>query len=107
MMQRNREPVFVQMPELMKDHFRLAAGVDEDQGGLVAADELINLRKSMARRMPGPRQVVARLQHGDVRFGAAFRDDQIGARRSTRGLRHQKAAEIVGLGDGGGESDYL
>ena len=35
----------------------------------------------------------------DIRRGAAFGDHEIGQRRAVLALRHQKAAQIVGLRD--------
>src|SRR6478609_6401620 len=42
-MQRNREPVVVDVPQLLKDHLSLAAGVDEDERGIVALDQRVDL----------------------------------------------------------------
>ena len=91
--------VLVDVPERVEDHLGLAAGVDENQRHLVLLDQLVDLRKRMARRMAGPGQVFAGLQHGDVRLGAAVGDHEIGAARAAFRLRHQVAAEVLGLGD--------
>ena len=43
-------------------------------------DELVDLIERVARRMAGPRQPLARVEHGDIGRRAAFGDDEIGAR---------------------------
>ena len=86
-MQRDRKPVVVDAPQRVEDHLGLAAGVDEHERGLVPPDQLVDRREGVARGVAGPGQVLARLQHRDVRLGAARGDDQIGA-----ALRHARAA---------------
>ena len=49
--------------------------------------------------------MLLRVEHGDLRRRAGFGHDEIGARLSARRLRHQEAAEIVGLGHGRREPD--
>ena len=53
-------------PQLLEDALRLAAGVDEDQRGLVRLISVVDLAERMARRMPGPRQLLGGIEHGDV-----------------------------------------
>ena len=71
MMQRDREPIVVDAPELLKNALGLAAGVDEDERGLVALDEIVNLADRVMRGMTGPRQMRSGVEHADV--GAAPR----------------------------------
>ena len=71
-MQRDGEIVVVDAPELLKDALGLAAGIDEDERGPMRLDELVDFAERMARRMAGPGQPLARVEHGDVRRGAAF-----------------------------------
>ena len=54
-MQRDREVVVVDAPELLEDALGLAAGVDEDQRGLVALDELVDLADRVMARNARPR----------------------------------------------------
>ena len=96
-MQRDRERVVVDAPQLLEDALGLAAGVDEDQRGLVALDELVDLADGVVRRMAGPRQALVAVEHADLRRGAAVGHHEIGKRLSVLGLRHQEAAQIVGL----------
>ncbi len=106
MMQRDGKVVVVDVPERVKDHLGLAARVDEDQRHLVLLDQLVDLRKRVARRMAGPGQILAGLQHGDVRLGAAVGHDEIGMARAMLRLRHQEPAEVVGLGHCGRETGH-
>ena len=80
-MQRDREVVVVHAPQLVEDHLGLAARVDEHERGAVLADQAVDVGEGVARRMAGPGQVLARLQHGHVRRGAGLRDDEVGAAR--------------------------
>src|ERR1700716_1055204 len=41
--ERDREPVLVDAPQLLKNHFRLHAGVDEHERGLVAGGPGLNI----------------------------------------------------------------
>ncbi len=83
-MQRDREIVVVDVPEILKNAFGLAARIDEDQRGAVRLDELIHFAKRVARRMAGPGQPLARIEHRHIGRGAAFGDDEIGARMLRR-----------------------
>ncbi len=106
-MQRDREIVVVDVPELLKNALRLAAGIDEDERGLVRGDEPVDLVERVPRRMAGPGQPLARIEHGDVRRGAALRDDEIGApaARCAALLWHHEARQFFGLRHGRRESD--
>ncbi len=97
-MQRDGEIVVVRPPQLLENEFRLAAGVDEHQRGLVRLDQCVDFAQRMQRRMAGPGQMLRGVEHGDVGLRARLRHHQIGARRAARRLRHQKSAEIVRLG---------
>ena len=83
-MQRDGEIVVVDVPEVLKNALGLAARVDEHKRGAMRLDELIHFAERVARRMAGPGQPLARIQHADVGRGAAFGDDQIGARSRSR-----------------------
>ena len=104
-MERDREPVVVDAPQRVEDHLRLAARVDEHERHLVLPDQLVDRRERVARGMAGPGQALAGLQHGDLRLGAAVGDDEIGARLAVRRLRHQEAAEVLGIGHGRRQPD--
>ena len=58
-MQRDRQRVLVDPPELLEEQLRLPARVDEEQRRLVRPDRLVDLRQRVARRMPLPRHPVA------------------------------------------------
>jgi hypothetical protein len=51
--------------------------------------------------MTGPRQSLGGVEHGDVGSSAAARHDEIG-KSHAGALRHEEAAQIVGLGHGRG-----
>ncbi len=104
-MQRNGEVVVVHAPEILKQAFRLAPRVDENQRGLMALDQIVNFAERMACAMPGPGQMLLGVEHGDFRCGGAPRDDKIGARFTVHRLWQQEAAEIVRLSNGGGKPD--
>ena len=79
-MERDRQAIVVDAPQLLEDPLGLAAGVDEDQRGAVTLDELVDLAERMLRRVSGPGQPLGGVEHGDVRRGAALRHHQIGQR---------------------------
>ena len=81
-MQRDREAVVVDAPQLLEHHLGLHARVDEDQRGLVAPDQVVDLAERMARRMPGPRHVAGRVEH--VRRSARRRLRRPRGRRAPR-----------------------
>ncbi len=98
-MQRDREPVLVDAPQLLEDHLGLHARVDEDERGLVAPDQRVDLVERVARRVPGPWHLRGRVEHVHDRRRAAVGDHEIGARRAAVRLRHQIAAQRLGLCD--------
>ncbi len=61
----------------------------------------------MARAVPGPGQLLDRIEHGNVGGGARVRFDQGRKPGSAdRGvLRHEPAAKFVGIAYRGGETD--
>ena len=93
-MQRDREVVVVDAPELLEDRLGLAAGVDEHQRGLVLLDQAVDLGDGVARGVPGPRQALGGVEHGDVRRRAFVGDDEIGEQRA------RFAAAAAGSGAG-------
>ena len=98
--------VVVDAPELLEQIFGLAAGVDEDQRGLVALDQRRRFRRARgapnARPRADARSVSSMVTCG---CGAGLRHDQIGARLRPPRLRHQIAAKIVRLGHGRRQAD--
>ena len=97
-MQRDRKPVVVHAPEILEQHLGLAAGVDEHQRGLVAFDQLIDLRQRMARAVAGPWQPFARVEHLDHRRCGATGDHDVGGYALAARLRHQETRELFRLG---------
>ena len=55
--------------------------------------------------MAGPGQMLGGVEHGDARLRAGLRDHQIGLGLAASQLRHEKAREIVGLGNGRRQAD--
>ena len=104
-MQRDREAVLVDAPQLLKDPLRLAARIDEHQRGAMPPDVGVDLAERVLRRMSGPRQPLGGVEHGDVGRRAAVGHHQVGQRFAIRRLRHQEPAQIVGRGHGRGQTD--
>ena len=97
-MQRNREAVVVHAPEILEQHLGLAAGVDEDQRGLVALDQLVHFAERMARGVARPRQALFGVEHLDDRRRRAAGHDDVGGDFLAVALRHQKARQRFRLG---------
>ena len=97
-MQRDGEAVVVHAPEILEQHFGLAAGVDEDQRGLVALDQLIHFAERMARGMAGPRQALLGVEHLDNRRRRAAGHDDVGRNFLAVALRHQKPRQRFRFG---------
>ena len=106
-MQRDGQIVVIDVPELLKDRFRLAAGVDENQRSLMRHDETVDFIERVPRRVPGPGQPLARVEHGDVGRRARVGYDEIGDHlpRRAAALRHHETRELSGLGHGRRETD--
>ena len=103
-MQGNGKIVVVSSPQLLKQKFRLAPGIDEHQRRFVRLDTCINFTESMARRMTSPGQMLLCIEHRDNRLCAGLRDDQISARMAMQRLPNQKAAKLVRLRNSGGQA---
>ena len=104
-MQRDRKAVVVHAPQILKQHLGLAAGVDEDQRGLVALDQVVDLRQRVARAVAGPGQSLARVEHLDNRRRRTAGDHDVGGLAHAAALRHQKPRQRFRLGDGRRQSD--
>ena len=105
-MQRDRQVVLVDAPELGEQQLRLAARIDEEQRGLVPLHQLVDFGDGIARRMPLPRHALAGIQHRDIGLGPARHRDQLG-HGARRILRHQPAAQLVRIGDRRRQPDRL
>ena len=70
MMQRNRQPVLIGVPQLLKHQLGLAARIDEDERHRRLLDGLIHFRHGKSPGMPRPRN-------------SLFRDQDIHIRRDT------------------------
>ena len=104
-MQRDGEVVVVDAPQRLEGELRLAAGIDENQRRLVLLDQIVDFAERVARRVPGPGQALAGVEHRHLRLRAGLRDDEVGLRRALQRLRHQKTAQLIGFGDCGGKTD--
>jgi len=75
-MQGDRQAFFIDPPEFLEDHFRLAARVHEYQGRAVAFDCLVDIAERVPGGMAGPRHPLPRLQDLNVRLDpATYRND--------------------------------
>ena len=104
-MQRNGKAVVVHAPQILEQHLGLAAGVDENQRGLVALDQIVDLAERVARRMAGPGQPLLCVEHLDNRRRAAGGHDEVGGDVLPSRLRHQEARQQFRLGDGRRQAD--
>ena len=77
-MQRDRKSVFVDAPELLEQHLGLAARVHEYERGAVPADEIVDFRQCVARRVPGPGQVLGGVEHRHFGLRATCCNYEIG-----------------------------
>ena len=112
-MQRDRQIVVVDAPQLLEQHLGLAAGIDEHQRDGVPVDQLIDLAERVPRRMPGPGQPLAAVEHVHDRLRRAARHHDIGSLfaltacgRGRTKLRHQKARQLLRLGHRGRQPDH-
>ena len=82
-MQGNGEAIVVHAPEILEQHFGLAAGVDENERGLVALDQLIHFAERMARGVARPGQAFPGVEHLDHgrRRAAGHRTEHRATRR--------------------------
>ena len=77
-MQRDRQVVLVDAPELGEQQLRLAPRIDEEQRGLVLLHQLVDFGDCVARRMPLPRHTLPGIQHRDIGLGPTRDRDQLG-----------------------------
>ena len=102
MVERDRQVVVVETPELLEGVLGLEAGVDEDERGPGVLDRLVYLRHRMLGRVPGPGHVTLRqedVHHWRRARRAAHEVDIASARR------RQPATDHVRIVDGGREAD--
>ena len=104
-MQRDGEPIVVHAPEILEQHFGLAAGVDEDQRGLVALDQLVHFAERVARAVAGPRQALPGVEHLDDGRRRTAGDDDVGGFAFAVALRHQEPRQRFRLGHRRRQSD--
>ncbi len=108
--QRNRQSVFVELPQFLENDFRLCARVDEDDGGARLLDRLVHLGQRVYRHVPAPGQVFARGQDVDSRLrpGRAVDARHVGCRLGRfRPARPggQPRREAFGIAHGRGQAD--
>ena len=107
-MQGNRQIIFIDAPQILKQKFRLAARIDEEQSRSRAFDSLIDFAHRMACRMTGLGQPFPRVQNIDLRLGPTLNHDQPGLIVHfgvADILRHQPALQVGRLGNRGGKAD--
>ena len=104
--ERDRQRGLVRPPEFGEDELGLAAGVDEDQRHPVCRDLGENVADRIAGGVAGPGDALLRLEDADLGLSAAGDGHEVRQiAPGARALRHEPGAQIVGLGDGGGETD--
>ena len=102
----DREGVLVDAPQLVEEHLRLGARVDEDEAGAVRLDEGVDVGECPARHVAGPGHARVGLEDRDVGLRAARYLDQRGAAGfGRRRLADEVGAEVLRVRDGGREAD--
>ncbi len=105
-MQRNWQRVLIDPPEFLKQHLRLAAGIDEQKRRAVLADRLVDIGDGIARGMSCPWHALIGIENGDFRLGTAVDRHKTG-HGIVAILFHQPAAQLVRLRHRCGEADGL
>ncbi len=104
--ERDRQAVIVDPPQLLEHQLGLAAGVDEHQRQLVRLDGGVDLGHGIAGGVAGPGQRLLRLQDADLGPRTPVGHDQVGqAGRAIARLGHEIGAQLAGSSDRGGEAD--
>src|SRR5258708_38556928 len=99
-MQSNGEIVVVCLPKLLEKKFCLATRIDEHKRRLVRLDVGVNSAERMPRRMAGPGQMLLGVEHRNDFFFNDTSTTEIYTRFALQGLRHEKAAKLIGIGNG-------
>jgi len=76
--ERDRQVVLVQPPQLLEGELRLPAGVDEHQGRAGLADHVVDLGHGVLGGVARPGDLAVREQHVDDRRRAGLAQDQVG-----------------------------
>ena len=100
-MQANRQVLLVQAPQAVEGKLGLGAGVDEQDRGLVLADDVVDLGQRVATHMAAPGRALVRIDDRDLGRRAGLAVDDL-----DRLVAH---AEVLGqlgrVGDGGREAN--
>ena len=102
-MDADRQLHLVRLPQILKDQLGEAAGVAEDDGGLVSLDLRHHLRRGIAAGMARPGHAILGQQDGDIGIDAGFALHQADAVDIAVG--GEPGAIAVGIGDRGGQGD--
>ena len=98
-MQRDRQRVLVDAPELLEDEFRLRTRVDEDQRHLRSADRRVDFGQRMPRAVAGPWQALLRIEDREFGRRAGRRRHEIGEFATSNDV----AAQFARVAHGGGQ----
>ena len=93
----------VDRPQILENQFGEAAGVAEDEGGVVLLDQLHHLLGGVTARMARPRHAAFGDEDRQVGLGAGIAFDQ--PHRVDVGVGREPTAVGVGIADGGLEAD--
>lgn len=115
--QGDRQIIVVDRPELLEQHLRLAARVDEEQRRTVLFDGDIDVGDRITCRMAGPGHVFLRPKDGDFGFCSTGNGDQPRTRLLRGGLlwggllrgrlRDQPSLQVQRIGDRRRKADRL
>ena len=93
------QAVVVRFPQILKDQLGQAAGVAENQRSAVGGDQLHDLRRGVAARMPAPGHPAQRQQDIDIRVRALFAQHQ--RHRIDIAIGRDPGAVTIGIGHRG------
>ena len=99
----DRQDLVVDRPQVLEDQFGEAAGVAEDERGLVLLDQLHHLFRGIAPRMPRPWHAALGDEDRQVGLGAGVALDQ--PHRVDVGVGGEPAAIGLGVADRRAEAD--
>ena len=97
------ERLVVDLPQILENQLGEAAGVAEDQRGLVRFDQLHHLAGGIAARMAGPRNLAFGDEDREIGLGAGIAFDEVDG--VDVGVGREPAAIGFGVGDGRAEAD--
>ena len=94
-MQRDRQAILVDMPELLENRLGLGPRIDEDERHLRRLDRGVDFGDRVSGAMARPGQMFARVEDGEIGRSPRRRRDERGHGRPLPRLGDEKAAQFV------------